>query len=105
MLAFLGARGVPVVVLAAAAAADALAAAAGGTLAPALTARFGGALLAQRVVFPAALKASSGARHSTFRDAEIMLVLCRPFCSGQQLPTPNCISVHQQIADSSIMDR
>ena len=55
MLAFLAARGVPVVVLAAAAAADALAAAAGGTFAPALTARFGGTQLAGSVGFQAAL--------------------------------------------------
>lgn len=52
MLAFLAARGVPVVVLAAAAAADALAAAVGGTFAPALTARFGGVQLARLCRFP-----------------------------------------------------
>lgn len=55
MLAFLAARGVPVVVLAAAAAADALAAAAGGTFAPALAARFGGGQLAGHLGSPAAL--------------------------------------------------
>ena len=54
MLAFLAARGVPVVVLAAAAAADALAAAAGGTFAPALAARFGGGQLTRHLGSPAA---------------------------------------------------
>jgi hypothetical protein len=93
MLAFLAARGVPVVVLAAAAAADALAAAAGGSFAPALAARFGGALLAEQLVFPAALIASSGARSSgsSSQDTAIPSGLHSECANPPQLLNNPCI--------------